>query len=68
VASRLDRQSLAATQLAVKTFTAIPQPDDAINVKAPAGGWDTTASAPPAAKPKPQTPGVKAAAQNSKVN
>jgi len=68
VASRLDRQSLAAAQLAVKTFTAIPQPDDAINVKAPAGGWDTTASAPPAAKPKPQTPGVKAAAQNSKVN
>jgi len=69
VASRLDRQSLAAAQLAVKTFTAIPQPDDAINVKAPAGGWDVTAAAPPA-KPKsqPQPPGIKAAAPNSKVN
>jgi len=68
VASRLDRQSLAAAQLAVKTFTAIPQLDDAVNVKTPAGGWDTTASAAPAAKPKTQTPGVKAAAPTSKAN
>ena len=65
VASRLDRQSLAAAQLAVKTFTAIPQPDDAINVKAPPGGWDKTASAAPPAKPKP--PGIKAAAANPKA-
>ena len=68
VASRLDRQSLAAAQLAVKTFSAIPQPDDAINVKAPAGGWDVTANAAAPAKPKAQPPGVKAAAPSAKAN
>jgi localization factor PodJL len=54
VAARLDQQSLAAAQLAVKTWTAKPQPDDAINVKVPPGGWDATASTAPVAKPKPQ--------------
>jgi localization factor PodJL len=54
VAARLDQQSLAAARLAVKTWTAQPQPDDAINVKTPPAGWDATASAAPAAKPKPQ--------------
>ncbi|WP_315702795.1 MULTISPECIES: hypothetical protein [unclassified Bradyrhizobium] len=44
VAKRLDPQSLAAAKLAIQTFTAEPQPDDAVNVPAPAGGWD----APPA--------------------
>lgn len=59
IAKRLDAQSLAAAKLAIQTFTAEPQPDDAINVKAPAGGWDP-APAPaqatvtkPAAKPAP---------------
>ena len=33
VAARLDQQSLAAARLAVKTWTAQPQPDDAINVR-----------------------------------
>jgi localization factor PodJL len=54
VAARLDQQSLAAARLAVKTWTAQPQPDDAINVKTPPAGWDATASATPTAKPKPQ--------------
>jgi localization factor PodJL len=50
VARRLDAQSLAAAKLAIQTFTIEPQPDDAINVPVPAGGWDgTTAQA--AAKP-----------------
>ncbi|CCE07479.1 conserved hypothetical protein [Bradyrhizobium sp. STM 3843] len=40
VAKRLDPQSLAAAKLAIQTFTAEPQPDDAVNVPAPAGGWD----------------------------
>jgi localization factor PodJL len=40
VAKRLDAQSLAAAKLAIQTFTAEPQPDDAVNVPAPAGGWD----------------------------
>jgi localization factor PodJL len=53
VAKRLDAQSLAAAKLAIQTFTAEPQPDDAINVATPAGGWDQapTAAAKPAAKP-----------------
>ncbi|GLH78652.1 hypothetical protein SSBR45G_35610 [Bradyrhizobium sp. SSBR45G] len=40
VAKRLDAQSLAAAKLAIQTFTVEPQPDDAVNVPAPAGGWD----------------------------
>jgi localization factor PodJL len=41
IAKRLDAQSLAAAKLAIQTFTAEPQPDDAVNVAAPAGGWDS---------------------------
>jgi localization factor PodJL len=54
VARRLDPQSLAAAKLAIQTFTAEPQPEDAINVPAPAGGWDAASvqtAAKPAAKP-----------------
>jgi localization factor PodJL len=73
VAGRLDAQSLAAAQLAVKTFTPEPQPDEAINVKPPPGGWDGTAAVQPP-KPKPQPPAVKppattpAPAPTAKVN
>ena len=55
IAKRLDAQSLAAAKLAIQTFTAEPQPDDAINVATPAGGWDSAptqaSTAKPAAKP-----------------
>lgn len=53
VAKRLDPQSLAAAKLAIQTFSAEPQPDDAVNVMAPVGGWDSApqASAKPAPKP-----------------
>ncbi len=55
IAKRLDAQSLAAAKLAIQTFAAEPQPDDAINVASPAGGWDSAPaqanSAKPAAKP-----------------
>jgi localization factor PodJL len=55
IAKRLDAQSLAAAKLAIQTFMPEPQPDDAINVAAPAGGWDSApapaAAAKPAAKP-----------------
>jgi len=54
VAKRLDVQSLAAARLAIQTFTPEPQPDDAVNVASPSGGWDSApAAAPskPAAKP-----------------
>ncbi|UPJ49217.1 SEL1-like repeat protein [Bradyrhizobium sp. 200] len=50
IAKRLDVQSLAAARLAIQTFTPEPQPDDAVNVASPAGGWDS-APAPAAAKP-----------------
>jgi localization factor PodJL len=68
VASHLDQQSLTAARLAVKTWSAAPQPDDAISVKPPAGGWDAIASAAQPAKPKPQAPGVKTPAQSAKIN
>jgi localization factor PodJL len=55
IAKRLDPQSLAAARLAIQTFTPEPQPDDAINVASPAGGWDSApaqaSTAKPAAKP-----------------
>ena len=52
IAKRLDAQSLAAAKLAIQTFTPEPQPDAAINVVAPAGGWDSaTATAPAQASP-----------------
>ncbi|MEO6840225.1 MAG: hypothetical protein ABI192_05615 [Bradyrhizobium sp.] len=55
IAKKLDPQSLAAAKLAIQTFTPEPQPNDAINVATPAGGWDgapTQANtAKPAAKP-----------------
>ncbi|MCA6116133.1 SEL1-like repeat protein [Bradyrhizobium sp. WSM 1738] len=54
VAKRLDAQSLAAARLAIQTFTVEPQPDDAVNVASPAGGWDAApATTKPAAKPAP---------------
>jgi hypothetical protein len=42
-----------AAKLAVQTFAAEPPADDAMNVKAPAGGWDRAVSTAPA---KPATP------------
>ena len=61
IAKRLDPQSLAAAKLATQTFTPEPQPADAINVAAPAGGWDNaqTANAAPAAKPAARRPASK---------
>jgi localization factor PodJL len=61
IAKRLDAQSLAAAKLAIQTFTAEPQPDDAINVATPPGGWD---SAPvTAAKPAARSASTKRAAR-----
>jgi localization factor PodJL len=51
IAKRLDAQSLAAAKLAIQTFTAEPQPDDSVNVAAPAGGWDSAPIQANAAKP-----------------
>ena len=51
VAKRLDAQSLAAARLAIQTFSAEPQPDDAVNVASPPGGWDSAAVQPTSTKP-----------------
>ena len=50
VAKRLDAQSLAAAKLAIQTFVAEPQPDAAVNVPTPPGGWDRAAAPSTAAK------------------
>jgi localization factor PodJL len=59
IAKRLDAQSLAAAKLAIQTFTPEPQPDDAINVTAPAGGWDSAAAQVGSAKPAVKPAGAK---------
>ncbi|MEA2944652.1 MAG: localization factor PodJL [Bradyrhizobium sp.] len=53
IAKRLDAQSLAAAKLAIQTFTPEGQPDDAVNVASPAGGWDVAPTQASAAKPAP---------------
>jgi localization factor PodJL len=50
VASRLDPQTLMAAKLAVQTFVPEREPEEATDLRAPAGGWDRTAA--PAAKPR----------------
>jgi localization factor PodJL len=65
VASHLDPQSLAAAQLAVQKWSAEPQPDDAVTVKTPPGGWDPVAQP---AKTKPRSVGAKTVAPETKVN
>jgi localization factor PodJL len=63
IAKRLDAQSLAAAKLAIQTFTAEPQPDDAVNVPAPAGGWDSAPSQASAIKPAAKPALIKRAAR-----
>jgi localization factor PodJL len=54
VASHLDQQSLAAARTAAQTWTAQPQPADAITVKSPTA-WDLPATGTTGAKPKART-------------
>ena len=63
IAKRLDAQSLAAAKLAIQTFTAEPQPDDAVNAATPAGGWDTAPQPAAAAKPAAKSVSTKRAAR-----
>jgi localization factor PodJL len=59
VAKRLDAQSLAAAKLAIQTFVTEPQPEDAIIVATPPGGWDGTPSQANASKPAAKQLGPK---------
>lgn len=61
VAKRLDAQSLAAARLAIQTFTPEPQPDDAVNVATPAGGWDSAPAQATSAKPPAKLVSIKRA-------
>jgi localization factor PodJL len=56
VASHLEAEELAAAQKAVKTFTPVAQPDAALHVPKPPGGWDNTTAkeAPAKAAPPPR--------------
>ncbi len=65
VAPHLDQQSLDAAQAAVQKWTATAQPDEAINVKAPPGGWDPAPQAAKTVKPKPA--GAKPGAPEAKL-
>jgi localization factor PodJL len=45
VAARLDQKTLAMAKAAVQGFAPDREPDDAINLKAPPGGWDKAPAA-----------------------
>ena len=64
IASELDEQTLEAAKLAEKAFKPEPQPNDAINVKAPPGGWDVGERV---ARAKVPLPVAKPAAPESKT-
>jgi localization factor PodJL len=65
IAAQLDDETLAAADLVVKSWKPEPQPDDAIKVKAPPGGWDAAAPTP---KAKPRTKSVGLAGPDSKTS
>jgi localization factor PodJL len=44
IASKLDAGSLAAARAAVQSFSAQQQPEDAVSVASPPGGWDRPAA------------------------
>jgi localization factor PodJL len=64
IAAELDQQTLEAAALAVKAWQPEPQPNDAINVKAPPGGWDAVERV---ARAKAPLPVAKPAARESNV-
>jgi localization factor PodJL len=45
VAVRLDPKQLESAKLNAEAFVAVPQPDEATAIKAPAGGWDEVVAA-----------------------
>jgi localization factor PodJL len=53
IGSRLDQRSLNAATQAVQGWTAEPQPDAAVQVKTPAGGWDSAGAVTPVAASTP---------------
>ena len=56
VTSHMDPAMLAAAQETVRTFVPDAQPEEAIAVAQPPGGWDVAAEAPPSARLRPPGP------------
>ena len=54
VGSRLDAPSLSAALAAAQSWIAAPQPETALQIKIPAGGWDAATAPPPARKVGPK--------------
>jgi len=65
IAAQLDEPTLAAADLVVRSWKPEPQPDEAVKVKAPPGGWDAAAPTP---KIKPRTKSAGLDGLNSATN
>jgi localization factor PodJL len=65
IAAQLDEQALAAAQLVVKSWKPEPQPDEAVKVKSPPGGWDAAAPTP---RIKPRTKSAGLDSSDSRTN
>ncbi len=65
VAAHLDAQTLDAAKLGVQKWSAEPQPEDAVNAKAPPGGWDAPEHA---ANTRSRVVGAKPLALEPKLN
>ena len=65
IAAQLDEETLAAANLVVKNWKPEPQPDEAIKVRAPPGGWDASVPSP---KTQPRTKSAGLDGPNSKTN
>jgi localization factor PodJL len=64
-AEKLDDTTLAAAELVVRGWKPEPQPDEAVRVKTPPGGWDGAAQP---AKPKPRTKSANLTGSPSQTN
>jgi localization factor PodJL len=65
IAAQLDEETLAAADLVVKNWKPEPQPDDAVRVKAPPGGWDAVIQPP---RPKPRIKSANLGGPDSRIN
>jgi localization factor PodJL len=65
IVSELDDQTLAEADSVVKNWKPEPQPDDAMRVKTPPGGWDATTQP---ARAKPRAASARLVAPDSKTN
>ena len=65
LAAQLDDATLATAELAVRGWKPEPQPDEAVKVKIPPGGWDGAVQP---ARPKPRTKSAKLGGSASQAN